>query len=240
MAKQGTESGKQVAGSRKQSQKNINPNPEALSPKPNEAVFGGRPQRVKQAKGSGNVQFDDPIMQGLLVQHGPPPFHPNPVKIDPPFRTLVSSIVGQQLSGKAAETIWKRLEAAFTIEPAVLLAAAPDELRALGLSWGKVSYIQDLSRFALEGGLEDIEHLEDAVLIERLVKVKGIGVWSVQMYLMFGLGRPDVWPILDLGVRKGIEKMYGITDKKELEALGQRFRPYRSHAAWLMWRCLEQ
>ena len=224
---------------RERQQKAAKTKPEVLSPKPSEAVFGGRPQRAKQAKGTGKVQFEDVVMQGLLEKHGAAPFHPNPIKIDPPFRTLVSSIVGQQLSGKAAETIWKRLETAFAVEPQVLLNAKPDDLRALGLSWGKVSYIQDLSRFALEGGLEDIEHLEDALLIERLVKVKGIGVWSVQMYLMFGLGRPDVWPTLDLGVRKGIEKMYGITDKKELEVLGERFRPFRSHAAWLMWRCLE-
>lgn len=187
----------------------------------------------------GGIRFEDPAMQALLLKHGSAPFHPNPVKIDPPFRTLVSSIVGQQLSGKAADTIWRRLKAAFEVEPLALLKARPDDLRVLGLSWGKVSYIQDLSRFALEGGLEGIETLSDEAIMARLIAVKGIGVWSVQMYLMFGLGRPDVWPVLDLGVRKGLERLYGVSGKKELEALGERFRPYRSHAAWLMWRSHE-
>lgn len=204
-------------------------------------VFGGRPQRTKQvgSKGLAKLEFADPIMQGLLQRHGPAPFHPHKVRVEPTYRTLVSSIVGQQLSGKAAQTIFARLEAAFALEPKVLFEAKPDDLRAIGLSWGKVSYMQDLSRFALEGGLEGIESLEDQAITERLVQVKGIGVWSVQMFLMFGLGRPDVWPVLDLGIRKGAEKLYGVSDKKELETLGEQFRPFRSHAAWLLWRSLE-
>ena len=178
-------------------------------------------------------------MQALLDLHGPAPFYPNPVKIEPPYRTLASSIIGQQLSGKAAETIWKRLEQRFAVEPAVLAAADPDDLRALGLSRAKVTFVHDLSRFALEGGLDDLEHLPDEEIIARLVAVKGLGVWSVQMYLMFGLGRPDVWPALDLGIRRGAEKLYGPMDKKGLEALGERFRPHRSHAAWYLWRATE-
>jgi DNA-3-methyladenine glycosylase II len=178
-------------------------------------------------------------MQALLDLHGPAPFYPNPVKVEPPYRTLVSSIVGQQLSGKAAETIWKRLEARFPIQPEALHAADPQELRALGLSGAKAAYVRVLSRFALEGGLEGLEPLSDEEIIARLLSVKGIGVWSAQMYLMFGLGRPDVWPILDLGVRKGAERLYGPLDKRGLERLGERFRPHRSHAAWYLWRVLE-
>lgn len=186
------------------------------------------------------MAFADPHLQALLERHGPAPFYPNPVKIEPPYRTLVSSIVGQQLSGKAAQTIWKRLETRFPIEPEVLHAADLQELRSLGLSNAKAAYLRDLSGFALKGGLEAIETLPDEAILERLISVKGIGVWSVQMYLMFGLGRPDVWPVLDLGVRKGAEQLYGPMDKKTLEALGERFRPHRSHAAWYLWRVLEK
>lgn len=185
------------------------------------------------------MAFADPHMQALLDLHGPAPFSPHPVTVEPPFRTLVSSIVGQQLSGKAAETIWKRLEARFPVQPEILLAADPQELRTLGLSNAKAAYVRALSRFALEGGLDLIEDLPDEEIIQRLVAVKGIGVWSVQMYLMFGLGRPDVWPTLDLGIRRGAERLYGAMDKKALEALGERFRPHRSHAAWYLWRATE-
>lgn len=181
----------------------------------------------------------DAAMQHLIQKHGPAPFRPNPFQTKPSFPTLVSSIVGQQLSGKAAETIWKRMTARFAIEPAVLLQARLEDLRAIGLSSAKARYVQDLSRFALEGGLDDLEHQSDEAIVRHLTQVKGIGVWSAQMFLMFGLGRPDVWPVLDLGIRRGAEKLYGITERRALEELGERFRPYRSHAAWYLWRVLE-
>lgn len=191
-----------------------------------------------QHGGSGHL-LTDPRLHPLIERYGPAPFHPNPVRIRPPFRTLVGSIVGQQLSGKAADTIWQRLEARYPIEPQALYQAAPEDLRSLGLSRAKASYIVDLSRFALEGGLEGIEAQPDHEIIAHLTRVKGIGVWSAQMFLMFGLGRPDVWPVLDLGIRKGAEKLYGVTTKIDLLELGERFRPYRSHAAWYLWRVLE-
>ncbi len=181
----------------------------------------------------------DRAMQRLIQKHGPAPFQPNPFQTKPSFPTLVSSIVGQQLSGKAAETIWKRLNDQFAIEPEVLHQARLEDLRAIGLSSAKARYVQDLSRFALEGGLEDVEHQPDEAIVRHLTQVKGIGVWSAQMFLMFGLGRPDVWPVLDLGIRKGAEKLYGITERLALEELGERFRPFRSHAAWYLWRVLE-
>ncbi len=191
-----------------------------------------------QHGGSGHL-LTDPRLHPLIERYGPAPFHPNPVRIRPPFRTLVSSIVGQQLSGKAADTIWQRLEARYPIEPQALYQAAPEDLRSLGLSRAKASYIIDLARFALEGRLEGIETQPDHEIIAHLTRVKGIGVWSAQMFLMFGLGRPDVWPVLDLGIRKGAEKLYGVTTKADLLELGERFRPYRSHAAWYLWRVLE-
>ncbi len=178
-------------------------------------------------------------MMGLQGRFGPAPFQPHVTEVLPAYPTLVSSIVGQQLSGKAAQTIWKRLEQRFPIEPAALATAHPDDLRALGLSRAKVGFIHDLSRFALQGGLEGLEQQSDQEIIAHLTQVKGIGVWTVQMFLMFGLRRPDVWPVLDLGVRRGLERVYGVSAKAELEALGERFRPFRSHAAWYMWRVIE-
>lgn len=203
-----------------------------------EAPKAQRRTQNAQREGLGNL-LTDPRLHPLIERYGPAPFHPNPVRIRPPFRTLVGSIVGQQLSGKAADTIWQRLEARYPIEPQALYQAAPEDLRSLGLSRAKASYIIDLARFALEGGLEGIETQPDHEIIAHLTQVKGIGVWSAQMFLMFGLGRPDVWPVLDLGIRKGAEKLYGVTTKADLLELGERFRPYRSHAAWYLWRVLE-
>lgn len=194
-----------------------------------------RPETLRETR----VEFADTAMQELMRKHGPAPFQPNPYKTEPPYPTLVSSIVGQQLSGKAAETIWKRLAAQFAIEPEVLYQARLEDLRGIGLSNAKARYLQDLSRFALEGGLDGIENQPDQDAIQCLTQVKGIGVWTAQMFLMFGLGRPDVWPVLDLGIRKGAERLYGISDRLRLEELGERFRPYRSHAAWYLWRVLE-
>lgn len=184
------------------------------------------------------VAFSDAAMQKLARQHGPAPFAPHPFPRRAPYEVL-SSIVSQQLSGKAADTIWHRFTSRFSLEPEVLYRASAQELRALGLSNAKARYVQDLSRFTLEGGLWEIEHQPDEVLIAHLTQVKGIGVWTAQMFLMFGLGRPDVWPVLDLGIRKGAQKVYGTDGQQALEALGERFRPYRSHAAWYLWRVLD-
>ncbi|WP_297854502.1 DNA-3-methyladenine glycosylase [Meiothermus sp.] len=178
-------------------------------------------------------------MQKLAAKHGPAPFAPHPFPERSPYGVLLSSIVGQQLSGKAADTIWQRLSSRFALEPEVLWQARTEDLRAVGLSNAKARYVQDLSRFALEGGLLGIETQTDEEIIRHLTQVKGIGVWTVQMFLMFGLGRPDVWPVLDLGIRKGAQKLYGISERQALEELGERFRPYRSHAAWYLWRVLE-
>ncbi len=185
------------------------------------------------------VVFEDATMQRLANRHGPAPFAPHPFPKRSAYVVLLSSIVGQQLSGKAADTIWQRLSSRFALEPEVLYQAPSEDLRSAGLSSAKARYIQDLSRFALEGGLGGIESQPDEAVIRHLTQVKGIGVWTVQMFLMFGLGRPDVWPVLDLGIRKAAQKLYGVTERQELEALGERFRPYRSHAAWYLWRALE-
>ncbi len=195
-------------------------------------VVRPRPSRLQ-------IRFADAAMQKLALKHGPAPFAPHPFPERSPYVVLLSSIVGQQLSGKAADTIWQRMVSRFELKPEVLYQAPSEDLRAAGLSSAKARYVQDLSRFALEGGLEGIEHQPDPEVIRHLTQVRGIGVWTVQMFLMFGLGRPDVWPVLDLGIRKGAQKLYGISERQALEELGERFRPYRSHAAWYLWRVLE-
>ncbi len=197
------------------------------------------PRVVRPKPGRLQIRFTDAAMQKLALKHGPAPFAPHPFPERSPYVVLLSSIVGQQLSGKAADTIWQRMVSRFELKPEVLHQAPSEDLRAVGLSNAKARYVQDLSRFALEGGLEGIEHQPDPEVIRRLTQVRGIGVWTVQMFLMFGLGRPDVWPVLDLGIRKGAQKLYGIGERQALEELGERFRPYRSHAAWYLWRVLE-
>lgn len=176
----------------------------------------------------------DPQMRGLMAQFTFPTF-----EIHPPFETLARSIVGQQLSGKAAESVWQRLVRQIPLEPLTLYQTPPETLRSLGLSRAKASYLIDLARFALEGQLTDLEHRSDQALIDHLTQIRGVGVWTVEMYLMFGLARPNVWPVLDLGIRKGAQRVYGIDSREGLLELGQQFQPYRSYAAWYLWRSLE-
>ncbi|RDI96611.1 DNA-3-methyladenine glycosylase 2 family protein [Meiothermus sp. QL-1] len=178
-------------------------------------------------------------MRALSRRYGPAPFAPHPFPRVPPYQALLRSIVGQQLSARAAGAIWERLRTRYAPVPGVLGGVAPEELRALGLSQAKVRYVQALSRFAAAGGLEGLAALPDEEVLRRLTQLEGIGAWTAQMFLMFGLGRPDVWPVQDLGIRKAAQRFYGVAGRNGLEALGERFRPYRSHAAWYLWRALE-
>ncbi len=157
------------------------------------------------------------------------------------------AIVFQQLSGKAANTIHERLLGLFPgVEyptPGDVLAVSVEQMRSVGMSRPKASYAHDLASKVLDGTLrlDDMEDLTDDEVREEVVKVKGLGVWSADMFLIFALNRPDVWPVLDLGVRKGLEKLVGKEGMKpaEVESFGERWRPYRSAAAWYMWRVFE-
>jgi DNA-3-methyladenine glycosylase II len=126
--------------------------------------------------------------------------------------------------------------------PQAVLAMDDEALRGAGLSWNKIKAIKDLSAKRIEGvvpDLHEIAHLSDDEIVARLVSVRGIGQWSVQMYMMFTLGRPDVWPVDDLGVRKGYQLAYGLEEMptpKTLMGMGEALRPWRSHAAWYCWR----
>jgi DNA-3-methyladenine glycosylase II len=161
-----------------------------------------------------------------------------------PYQSLFRAIVYQQLSGKAAATILGRTIALFpeTAFPApeAILRADVEYLRSAGLSRQKIAAVKDLSEKRLSGLVPDrgeIDHLDDEAIIERLAAVRGVGRWTVQMYLIFTLNRPDVLPIDDLGVRKGAQAVFERDfSPKQLAEFGVRWAPYRSAAAWHLWR----
>ena len=166
-------------------------------------------------------------------------FGPYNWPLSPPFRSLVRAVVGQLISGAAARATFNRLEAATHIEPKRILGHTSDELLALGVPRRKGEYLHGLSQYALDGSLDDLTHLSDADVTARLVALRGVGVWTAEMFLIFALGHPDVWPLADMGVVRAAERYYGTTTHAEMEALGERFRPHRSAAVWYLWRWIE-
>ncbi|MGI9087180.1 MAG: DNA-3-methyladenine glycosylase family protein [Chthoniobacterales bacterium] len=166
-----------------------------------------------------------------------------------PFDALAESIAYQQLSGKAAATIFGRVRALYPgrkwLDPRQV-AATPDEtLRACGLSRSKVTALKDLAAKALDGTVPSaarLRRMSDEEIIARLTSVRGIGRWTVEMLLLFELGRLDVWPVADYGVQKGYAKTFGkrkLPKPKEFARIGEKWRPYRSVAAWYFWRALD-
>jgi len=165
---------------------------------------------------------------------------------EPDFESMVRSIVSQQLSGRVATVIFGRLFKAVgeKMTPEAILKLRPSRMRALGLSGQKTAYIRDLARHTRDGRVvfEDLPNLPDSEIIERLTQVKGIGVWTVQMFLMFALRRHDVLPVGDLGIRNAIRKAYNLQEMPgpaEIEAIGAKWRPYCTVASWYLWRSLE-
>ena len=165
---------------------------------------------------------------------------------DPDFETLVKSIVYQQLSGRVASVIFGRVvkAAGGKLTPASILKLRPGRMRALGLSGQKTAYIRDLARHTRDGSVNFAELLDlpDETVIERLTEVKGVGVWTAHMFLIFALRRTDVLPLGDLGIRAAIRKAYGfpeLPEAGEMEALAARWRPYCTVASWYLWRSLE-
>jgi DNA-3-methyladenine glycosylase II len=164
------------------------------------------------------------------------------------FCGLVEAIVSQQLSTRAAATIYGRLRALLpdtgTPTPEALLALPDDALRGVGLSRQKLGYLRDLSRKMLDGSINTAGLLEmsDEDIVSELTKIKGIGRWTVEMLLIFRLTRPDVFPAGDLGIVKAVHKTYNLRktpDAKRLHAIAERWRPYRSVASWYLWASLE-
>lgn len=175
-----------------------------------------------------------PVMAGLVARHRPPVIEP--VR---PFPALVDAIVSQQISGKAAASILARLGELVPIRPDTLAAADLRRTRRAGLSRAKAQYVRELARFAQAGGLRGLSRLADDAVVERLIQVKGVGVWTAQMFLIFSLGRPDVWPVGDGGIQRAAQQLYGVRARSRLERLGDRFRPVRTSAAWYCWRSLD-
>ena len=166
-----------------------------------------------------------------------------------PFDALAESIAYQQLSGKAAATIWKRVRALYPkgkwLDPAKVLATPDETLRAAGLSRAKTAALKDLAAKTIDGTVPSgraLIRMNDDEIIARLTQVRGIGRWTVEMLLLFDLGRPDVWPVDDYGVRKGFAKTFRkrkLPTPKQLTRHGEKWRPYRSVAAWYFWRALD-
>jgi 3-methyladenine DNA glycosylase/8-oxoguanine DNA glycosylase len=164
------------------------------------------------------------------------------------FEALAESIVYQQLTGKAAGTIHRRLCALFPtgrVEPDRLLGATDEALRGAGLSRGKVLALRDLATRTLAGSVPHVRELHamtDEDIVERLIEVRGIGRWTVEMLLIFRLGRPDVLPVHDYGVRHGFQITYRkrkLPTPKELARHGERWRPFRTIASWYLWRAVD-
>jgi DNA-3-methyladenine glycosylase II len=178
------------------------------------------------------------------------PFQIDVADAQSPYEVLLESITYQSISGKAAATIFGRIKALSSNgrppSPEEMLKIPRGKLRKAGLSGAKVAAMKDLARKAIQGIVPTLEHaqtLSDEELVERLVSVRGIGAWTVEMFLIFRLGRPDVLPIHDLGVKKGWSVAYGkkhMPKPKELLKFGERWRPYRTVASWYMWRAFER
>jgi DNA-3-methyladenine glycosylase II len=171
-----------------------------------------------------------------------------PVSIRP-FDALAESIAYQQLNGKAAASIWNRVRALYSerkwLDPKKVLATPDETLRAAGLSRAKVAALKDLASKTIDGTVPSgraLLRMSDEEIIARLTAVRGIGRWTVEMLLLFDLARSDIWPVNDYGVRKGFAKTFGrrkLPTPKQLMKIGEKWRPYRSVAAWYFWRALD-
>ena len=185
----------------------------------------------------------DPILKSIITRVGSYGIEYR----EPTFQTLVRAIVYQQLSGKAAKTIYDRLAAATKAEPLTpeaILKLRPARMRTLGLSKQKIAYIRGLARMTRDGevSFERCAALEDPAVIEHLTQVKGVGVWTVHMFLLFALRRHDVLPTGDLGVRVAMKRAYELAElpsPAEMERIAESWRPYRSVAVWYLWRSLD-
>ena len=177
------------------------------------------------------------------------PFRLEPMDAPSIFSALARAIVYQQLNGRAAATIFGRFCALFPgTDPNAeqVLAASEDDLRGAGLSRSKLLSLRDLAAKTVSGEiptLAEIRHMEDEAIVERLTSVRGIGRWTVEMLLIFRLGRPDVLPADDYGIRKGFARAYAqgeLPTRKDVETYGLLWKPYRTVASWYLWRLAEQ
>ncbi|GLU13732.1 hypothetical protein SLE2022_303480 [Rubroshorea leprosula] len=191
-----------------------------------------------------HLRNSDPLLAALISAHRPPELTP----CISPFQSLSRSILYQQLATKAAKSIYTRFISLCGEESSVLpetvLSLTPQKLREIGVSARKASYLHDLADKYATGILSDssILEMDDDTLITMLTAVKGIGMWSVHMFMMFSLHRPDVLPVGDLGVRKGVQSLYGLKQlpkPQQMEEICEKWKPYRSVGSWYMWRLME-
>jgi DNA-3-methyladenine glycosylase II len=210
---------------------------------------GSRTTPVKAgSKALARLRGADGVMGRLVDEHGP--LDARERRRGRPadaYGALVRSIVGQQLSTKAARTIYERLTEVFgggTPTPRELLSVDPELIRAAGLSRAKVAYLRDLAEHVEDGELEldRLAELPDEEVSAQLTAIKGLGQWTVDMFLIFHLGRPDVLPVGDLGIRRAVQVQYGLEELPspgELEAIAEPWRPYRSLACLYLWTSLD-
>jgi DNA-3-methyladenine glycosylase II len=208
----------------------------ALPPAPVHRMADGDYERARRSLSR------DPVLGAIVKKIGPCRFQA--YQYGDLFSALVETIVSQQLSGPVARAIYGRVCAlcapADRPSPANMLALSTDQLRSAGLSLPKARYVHDLAVKIADGALvlDELEHLPDEEVIERLSQVKGIGRWSAQMILIFRLHRSDVWPTGDLGIARGVARLYRMRKPPSLarlEKVGEPWRPYRSVAAWYLW-----
>ena len=201
--------------------------------------------RFSAARAYAHLRGGDPVLGRLIEAHGP--YQPRPTQ--DPWSSLVRTILFQQLAGAAARTIQRRLYALHggedrTPTPEQILATSDEAFRGAGVSRQKASYLRDLATHILDDRLDfaALEQAPDDEVVRALTAVHGIGEWSAHMFLMFDLGRPDVLPVGDLGVRLGMARAYELASTptpKEALAIGEPWAPYRSVGAWYMWRTAE-
>jgi DNA-3-methyladenine glycosylase II len=188
---------------------------------------------------------NDPILKDLIHKFGPLNYKPNTDY----FLSLVSTIIGQQLSNKAADTIYSRFESLFPsrkYSPQDILSTPLETLRSIGTSWAKARSLHDLSQKIINGSLQldKLEIMQDEEIIEHLVQVKGIGRWTAQMKLMFTFHRPDILPLDDVGIQNAMVKHYQLNRqhknfKNRMEKIANPWRPYRTIACWYLWKSLD-
>jgi DNA-3-methyladenine glycosylase II len=191
-----------------------------------------------------HLKKSDAVLAAIIERAGAYKIHYR----EPDFETLVRSITSQQLNGTAAATIFARLQAAAKADPLTpesILRLRPARMRSVGLSGQKMKYIRELARMTRDGevSFEQCASLEDDAVVEHLTRVKGVGVWTVHMFLMFALRRHNVLPTGDLGIRMAMKKAYALTDlpkPAEMEKIAAPWRPYSSVACWYLWRSLEE
>ncbi|CAM6083324.1 unnamed protein product [Calypogeia fissa] len=195
------------------------------------------------AKALEHLKSADPLLKTVIEMHDAPKFE----KCESAFTALCRSIVFQQLATKAASVIFGRLvtlcEGLDNLTPTTISQLSAEQMREIGISGRKASYLHDLAANFLSGALSDssIYDMDDESLIKALIAVKGIGMWSVHMFMLFSLHKPDVLPVSDLGIRKGLQKLYKLKDlpnPDQAEKIAASWQPYRSLGAWYIWRVL--